>query len=342
MSDILSAMLRAPLTESEAIACGLLTPDGKPVEALPAAPRLYWKATDLLAADFPEPKWVVPGLLPAGLGLLAGRPKLGKSFLALQLAVAVGSGGMFLGQNLQAGRALYVALEDSPRRMQSRLRKMGAAGENLTFAFTWPDLSGPGLDTLRDMLAQYRPALVVIDTLARAFSGRPMDWDSVGATTGALAGVQQLALAHDCAVLCVDHHRKSAGLDSDVIDDVMSSTGKTAVADVVLGLYRKRGERDATLKATGREAEDSALGLYFDRLTCCWQLSESADGVRVGSVQSDIVDALRDLGGKATVTELAGYLEKPDSNIARELAELLAKGRVRKESTDRYSPYVLS
>jgi len=219
---------------------------------------------------------------------------------------------------------------------------MGATGENLTFAFTWPDMAGPGLDMLRDMLTQYRPALVVIDTLARSFSGRPMDWDSVGATTGALAGVQEAALAHDCAVLCVDHHRKSAGFDSDVIDDVMSSTGKTAVADVVLGLYRKRGERDATLKATGREAEDATLGLYFDGLTCCWQLAEGADGVRVGSVQADIVAALQDLGGRATVMELAGYLEKPHGNVSRELSELMSKGRVRRESADRYSPYVLS
>jgi hypothetical protein len=334
-------MLRAPLTEGEAIARGLLTPEGKPAPEGEPTHRTYWKVADLLAASFPEPRWIVPDLLPAGLGLLAGRPKLGKSFLALQLAVAVGSGGMFLGKQLQAGRALYVALEDSPRRMRSRLVKMGAGAGNLTLTFDWPDMAGPGLDMLRDMLGTYKPALVVIDTLARAFSGRT-DWDSIGQATGALAGVQELALAHDCAVLFVDHHRKSAGFDSDVIDDVMSSTGKTAVADVVLGLYRKRGERGATLKATGREAEDSTLGLYFDRLTCCWQLAESSDGIRTGSVQADIVAALKDLGGRATVTELAGYLEKPDSNTARELAELVAKGSVRKESADRYAPYVLA
>ncbi len=353
MSSILSAMLRAPLTEQEAISRGLLTPEGKPAKAAPEGEptsRTYWKLADLLAANFPEPRWIVPDLLPAGLGLLAGRPKLGKSFLALQLAVAVGSGGMFLGRQLQAGRALYVALEDSPRRMRSRLLKMMGAGKdmppgagegNLTLTFEWPDMAGPGLDMLRDMLGRYKPALVVIDTLARVFSGRT-DWDSIGQATGALAGVQELALAHDCAVLFVDHHRKSAGFDSDVIDDVMSSTGKTAVADVVLGLYRKRGERGATLKATGREAEDSTLGLYFDGLTCCWQLGEGSDGVRVGSVQADIVAALTDLGGKATVTELAGYLEKPHGNVSRELSELLSKGTVRRESSDRYAPYILS
>ncbi len=342
-SDVLS-LLNPPRTEGEAIARGLLTPEGQPTEPAPEgepAQRRYWKATDLLAAKFPEPRWIVPDLLPAGLGLLAGRPKLGKSFLALQLAAAVSSGGVFLGRRLPVGRALYVALEDSPRRMQSRLLKMGASGENLTFVFTWPDMAGPGLDALRDMLGKYQPALVVIDTLARSFSGRT-DWDSIGQATGALAGIQELALLHNCAVLFVDHHRKSAGFDSDVIDDVMSSTGKTAVADVVLGLYRKRGERGATLKATGREVEDSTLGLYFDGSMCCWQLAEGADGMRMGSVQADIVAALRSLGGKATVTELVGYLGKPQGNVSRELAELAAKGVIHKESSDRYSPYVLS
>jgi len=295
-----------------------------------------------MAADLPEPSWVVPDVLPAGLSLLAGRPKIGKSFLALQLAVAVGSGGAFLGRQVEAGRVAYVALEDSPRRMRKRLKAMGAStdGGNLILAFQWPDMGDGGLSELANMLSRHKPRLVVFDTLARAFTGR-VDWDRIGQATEALAGVQESALAHDCAVLFVDHHRKSNGFDGDVVDDVMGSTGKSAVADVVLGLYRQRGERDATLRFTGRDVEDSTLGLRFERTTCCWELTEGADGVKVGSVQADILAALEDLGGRATVTELAGYMEKDKSNMGKELAELVAKGAVARDGGDRFAGYAL-
>jgi len=344
MSDILSAMLRAPQSESEAIARGLLTPEGKPAkrpETRPA-PRTSWTVADLLAADFPEPRYIVPELLPVGLALLAGRPKLGKSWLALQVAVAVGAGaGRVLGREVPGGHALYIALEDSPRRMRSRLDSLHAGPAcNLRIETAWPPLNERGLGALRDYVEGQHPALVVVDTLTRAFTGRT-DWDSVGQATEALAALQSLAMASECAILLIDHHRKTNGFDADVVDDVLGSTGKAAVADVLWGLYRKRGEPGATLRITGRDLDDSTLGLVFDATTHAWQVDEDTDGVRIGSVQSAIVAALRDFGGKATVRELVVYMEKDKGLVSRELAELIAKGVVRKETADRFAPYVL-
>ena len=50
-------------------------------------------ARDLLALRFNEPKWAVPGVIPEGLFLIAARPKMGKSWLMLNLSVAVAAGG---------------------------------------------------------------------------------------------------------------------------------------------------------------------------------------------------------------------------------------------------------
>jgi hypothetical protein len=57
-----------------------------------------------------------------------------------------------------------------------------------------------------------------------------------------------------------------------VIDEVLGSTGKTEVADVILGLFRERGKTSATLKVTGRDIEDLELVIEWHRTTCAWQL----------------------------------------------------------------------
>ncbi len=75
-----------------------------PMENLPADPNIppartssqkRWTVAELLDAEFPEPKWAIPNLIPEGLSIIGGRPKVGKSWLLLQAAIAVGSGGMF-------------------------------------------------------------------------------------------------------------------------------------------------------------------------------------------------------------------------------------------------------
>src|SRR6266851_2479123 len=86
-----------------------------------ARPRIL-NAVDLMALELPEPRWAVTGLIPEGLNIFAGRPKTGKSWLMLGTAIAVASGGRALGQvKVAQGDVLYLALEDSPRRLQERI-----------------------------------------------------------------------------------------------------------------------------------------------------------------------------------------------------------------------------
>jgi hypothetical protein len=85
--------------------------------------RSSWTARGLLEHEFPEQRYAVPGLISEGLNLLVGAPKLGKSWLAMNVAAAVAFGGVALDKiNVTRGEALYLALEDPPRRLQRRLR----------------------------------------------------------------------------------------------------------------------------------------------------------------------------------------------------------------------------
>ena len=77
-------------------------------------------AAELMEMVLPPVKWVVPGLLPEGVTLLAGKPKLGKSWLGFGMAVGVASAGVVLGtKRVEQGEALYLALEDKQRRLRS-------------------------------------------------------------------------------------------------------------------------------------------------------------------------------------------------------------------------------
>ena len=303
--------------------------------------RTSWSCADLLGASFPEPKWIVPDLLPVGLASLGGRPKLGKSFLGLQLAIAVGSGGRFLDRLIERGRVLCVCLEDSPRRVQDRLRKMGTPKDcDLQIECGWQPLNDGGLQPLQDYIEGQRPRLIIVDTLARAFTGR-VDWDSLSETTAIMGELQAIALANDCAILTIDHHRKPAGYDSDLVDDLMGSTGKSAVCDTLWGLYRERGAHGANLKTTGRDIDECELTLRFDKATCCWQLGTSPEGVAPDTLQGRILDLLK--AGAKTTRELSETLARYPGHINEELAELCSKGVViRLPRKGHEVPYALS
>src|SRR4051812_16264722 len=77
----------------------------------PPRPRTAWTADQLMATEFPEPKWAVPGLLSEGVNLLAGPPKVGKSWMSLGLGLAVASGSRaFDSMPVDGGPVLYLAL----------------------------------------------------------------------------------------------------------------------------------------------------------------------------------------------------------------------------------------
>jgi DNA-binding Lrp family transcriptional regulator len=312
--------------------------------AAPEPPRRSWTADQLLDAAFPEPRWTIPGILPTCLCFLGGRPKQGKSWMALQWAMAVGSGGRTLDRQVDRGKVLYLALEDSPRRLQQRLEKQRTVkGADVTFEFQWQPLTGQGAADLLHAIKQHGYNLIVIDTLSRAL-GRAdqMDLADMNMVVGSL---QRMAIDNDVTIVLVDHHRKGAGADDggDVVDDMMGSTGKTGVADAILGIYRKRGQTGAILKVTGRDVEEAEYAIDFDRELGCWQLLGDADGVKADSEQANIITCMEELGGTATITEIAKWLGKQPPNVHREVQELVSKGLIEKLPQDgKVVPYRLT
>lgn len=285
------------------------------------ATTALWTAASLLAADLPEPEFVVRDILPVGLTLLAGRPKRGKSWLALQIGIDTTNGSASLGFETRKGTVIYCALEDSPRRLQRRLSQMAApASENLIFLTEMPAIDSDKLAHMRGLCSR-RPALLIIDTLARAISGK-RDQDSVGEMTEILSTLQHLAHEFNMAILVIDHHRKMGMETADLIDDVLGSTAKTAVADAILGLYRKSGESAARLAITGRDIEERELAMEWDALRFRWKVGGDLQEKVMQKRRNDIIDFLRraERADVRAVAEHLGCTRPTARELLREMA----------------------
>ncbi len=291
---------------------------------LTALPRGY-SVAELLSARFPTPIWVVPEILTTGLTILAGAPKLGKSWLALALGTAVGSGGAVLGRyRVEKRSALYIPLEDTPRRLQNRLQKINAASSSLLRVYPKWRSGAEGLADLDAYLTEDPAKLVLIDTYA-GFRGPPATDDRYAADYSAASAIKDIADAHDCAIVLIHHTRKMAA--EDVMDMVSGTNGLNGAADATWILSRARGEADATLFMTGRDIEERSLALRFDSTLGTWEALGDAAEFAQTRERRDILDELED-GREVKTGDLAKALGKSPQAISNRLRDLEAEGLV--------------
>lgn len=307
--------------------------------ALPASPplRTYEMLTmrQLLVRDIPEPQWVVPGILSEGLNILAGKPKQGKSMLALNMAVTIAAGGKALKSvQVPAGDVLYLSLEDKQRRVQFRARKIvsglgeSCISDRLTVATAWPRQHAGGLALMDHWFGRaLRPALVIIDVWgmfkppgeARG-SAYEQDYRHLGEVKACLD-------EHGCSGLVLMHCRKAAA--EDALEEVSGTMGLTGVADGVLVLSRERSDNEAKVFITGRDVQEQELALRFDPATLTWESLGPAEQHLTGKLQAAIVGYLRGLnGGSAFAQQIADALSEDEVRKVRVVLTRLEARRI--------------
>ena len=131
-------------------------------------------AEELLSTPLPPVKWIIPGLLPAGLALFAGPSKAGKSWLTLWLCLQVAQGKPVWGREIESRTVLYLSLEDTLNRLQDRLfRLVGSEDtpERLILQTECQSI-GQGLEAqiVSFLYNHSDTGLVVIDTLQKVRS----------------------------------------------------------------------------------------------------------------------------------------------------------------------------
>lgn len=232
---------------------------------------------DLMGKTFAPARWAIEDLLPEGLTIFAGAPKMGKSFLSLDIGLAVSHGDKVLGDyQASKGQVLYAALEDSERRLQTRLTAIAEEEKttgNTNFFYTTriPGMAAGGLTVLEQWLTSHPDCrLVIIDTLAKFVPASEKGANAYHADYAVASSLQSFALKHEIALLMVHHVRKQKA--EDVFDEVSGSNGYTGAADAVWVLKRNRTETYGTLTVTGRDIEENKFAAEFDRESHRWAL----------------------------------------------------------------------
>lgn len=302
-------------------------------------PDRAWTAKELLSAEFPEPRWAVPGIVAEGVTLLAGAPKLGKSWMALNLATAVASGGRALGSvQVEQGPVLYLALEDTPRRLQNRLRMVlgtDPAPDGLNFWTRCPSIPDGGGDALTAWLDSHRHArLVIIDVLTRV-RGRVSDRsDRYQADYHAMEAIKTLADDYSVPFL-VAHHTRKAEAD-DFLETVSGSHGLAGAADAVSVLKRSRGSADAILDITGRDVEEAQYALKFSPEIGTWVLLDGpASDYELGDTRHRIIEVVRDDEG-INPKAIAERLEMRDDTVRQTVRRMVDAGQLDTDGEGRY------
>jgi len=221
--------------------------------------------------EFPPLRYAVPGIVPEGLTVLAGAPKVGKSWLVLDwlLAVAADHGVALGGIPVPGARdVLYMALEDGDRRMQHRCRTLLAndyrPADPIPPRFQYLTAVPPNLlmATIAAWLEVYQSGLVVVDTLGRALPPAASGEAPYSRDYRIMSELKAIADAWPGCSLLMNHHDRKA-VAPDFVDSVSGTNGIAGGADTVLALTRDRNEEDGLLQVTGRDVSEGAYALKF-------------------------------------------------------------------------------
>ncbi|MEW1965444.1 AAA family ATPase [Micrococcus sp. NPDC078436] len=302
----------------------------------------------LTRQTFAPVEYVVPGLIPEGLTLLVAAPKVGKSWMVLDLAQAAATGGKALGTiPVDQRPVLYLALEDGPRRLQSRMNMLDVeGGPNLLFLTALTAAPDVTVRAFLDRHADERP-LVILDTLGKV-RGHSSSNDQYGRDYSQMSALKNLVDACTGSSLIVVHHTNKGGRE-DFLEAVSGTQGLAGAADSILVIRRDRNQEEGTLSVTSRDAREGEYAVRFDGSrwhTIGGDLAEAAraaETMRATAGVSDDMAQLVEEVGKCPEgirpKELATLLHWDDSKVRVYLKRAYEAGRIMRVKQGVYAPH---
>jgi hypothetical protein len=289
--------------------------------------------------EFQPVSFLVPGLIPSeGVCLLASKPKVGKSWLLFDLCISSAMGRDFLGGRQPAqGHTLYLALEDSLRRLRSRGEKLltghfGPWPSNMTVGTTWERADQGGLERIRDWIMGVRAAggavsCIAIDVLKQFRPAGQEKKTVYDRDYESLVGLRTLSHELGVAIVVSHHTRKTAS--EDLLDLVSGTLGLSGSADTVIVIDRQPSG-GFVFDFRGRDVEGTQLAASLDKGTCRWSVSGDAVDVRRSEAQRAVREVLRTAPEGMSPAEIAAASDLKPNTVRGTLARMVRDGEVKK------------
>lgn len=279
--------------------------------------------TWLDAQEFPALEYAIPGVIPEGFTVLAGAPKVGKSWLILSLCLALSSGGKALGSlAVPPSTVLYLALEDGDRRLQDRIRQL-TPGEPIPSRFHYLTKAEPGLivPTIRAWLDRNPDTrLIVLDTLGKVMPPARQGESSYQRDYRIGSAIKAIADELPGLAFVIVHHDRKAE-SGDFVDAVSGTNGIAGSADTIVLLARDRHAETAVLNVTGRDVHEAEYGLTRTP-SGSWTLTGGdLDNARAAAREAREALKLDRLGDR--MREVVAFVNAREVTKPRELAEEL-------------------
>lgn len=304
-------------------------------------------AAEILNTEYKPIRWAVPNLIPEGLTVFAGNPKVGKSWCALDLAVTIGIGGYAFGNiEVEKGSTLYLAYEDTQPRVKSRLLAMGITNEdledsNITISTQFPKQEEGGLEYIALYLDEHPDTrLVIIDTLEKFRKPTP-NRNIYKEEYQTLSEIKAIADKYNVAIMVIHHFNK--GMASDWLNKVSGTNAIAGAADTIIALQRDRVSdgltegMSAVLHITSRMCEERDLALKFENFR--WNITGKVEKKRSEDEQL-IVDFIKEKGTEgATPKEVAYNIGGKYETVKTRMRRLEKEGTL---SQPRYGYYTLT
>lgn len=279
-----------------------------------------------LASTADDVDWVINGIVPVGAQVhLVGQTGVGKSLLALHLALAVCEGSTVLGRTATQGRVLWLDFENGRSRFRHRLEAYGfpLASTYLHDRFAYAEFPPlPSLETpaaaeqLRFEIDEHGPSLIVVDSIAKAFDGDENDsaqYRRFGRNFGADAR------RADIAVLMLDNLGKKPGAGA------RGSSAKKDDADLVWSLTGNGGDtfRLAIEKDRIGEADESLVLRRLDGPPLTWSAVSSDISPQAIAILTSYMTALDPGNGWVTPSSVKNAREMGIGGKQSTVAELV-------------------
>jgi len=287
-------------------------------------------------------EWLINTLIPEGLTILCGASKIGKSWMVLEMALGISSGTSVFDIDVNEHSVLYLALEDTERRLRDRIQKLGYTKppKNFYYMTKWEKIGNGCIEHLNYCLSKHQDIkFVIIDTLAKIQpekTGKNLykhDYETI-------SKIKEIADKFGISIVVLHHSRKSSSNDgNDIFEKVSGTTGLMAASDTTIILERGRTLNSGTLKITGRDVEEETLSVDFNNDTCEWTIIGDYVQPKTVTQQSEIINVLGDKTCSVSeIRKLLGikFKSKESDNLYNVLTRMYESNEIVRPKTGSY------